>query len=95
MTQIVVDLPWVQSTKEDISQTTGAMRRASEDAVSLDSAPDVDGGSTDFMQKWDERRGELADFLQGVEELFQGIYDAFDMTSTDLRDAVLEGGGNP
>jgi hypothetical protein len=95
MTQIIVDLPWVQSTKEDVSLTTSAMRTASEDAVSLSSAPDVDSGSTDFMQRWDERRGDLADYLATVEELFQGIYDAFSMTSADLRDAVLDAGGAP
>ncbi len=88
MTQIIVNLPWVKSTKESISGTTDRMKADSEDAVSLDSAPEVDSGSTDFMQKWDERRGELAEYLQGVEDLFQAIFDAFSMTDKQLAEAT-------
>jgi len=91
MTQIIADLPWVKSTKEDVSATTDRMRTASEDAVSIASAPDVDGGTTDFMNKFDERRGDLGDYLQSVEDLFQGIFDAFNMTDTQLRDATQGG----
>jgi hypothetical protein len=93
MSRIIVNLPWVQSTKDDVSSTTGRMREDSADVVALGSSPDVDGGATDFMKKWDERRGDLGDYLQGVEELLQGIYDAFDTTSTSLRDATQDSGG--
>jgi hypothetical protein len=88
MTQIIVNLPWVKSTKESISGTTDRMRTSSDDVVSLDSAPDVDSGSTDFMNKWDERRGELAEYLKGVEDLFQAIFDAFSMTDKQLAEAT-------
>ncbi len=89
---IIIDLPWINQLKADISDTTGRLRQGSSDMVSLSSASGVDGKTTDFMNKWDERRGNLADCLQGVEELLQTIHESFTMTQDELI-AALEGGG--
>ncbi len=88
---IIVDLPWIEQLKTDIGETTARLRRDSADAVVLTSASGVDGRTTDFMNKWDERRGNLADCLEGVEQLLQTIYDSFSGTEQALIDA-LDGG---
>ena len=90
MTQIIVNLPWVQSTKDDVSSTTRPDRMRPTRPMSSPStaSPDVDSGATDFMQKWDERRGDLGDYLQGVEDLLQAIYDAFNTTEQALAEAT-------
>lgn len=85
---IIVDLPWINELKTDIHETTDRLRRDSSDAVVLTSASGVDGRATDFMNKWDERRGNLADCLQGVEDLLQAIFESFSGTEQALIDAL-------
>jgi hypothetical protein len=37
-----------------------------------------------FLDKWDERRGDLADTMEGVEEALQAIHDSFTKTEDEL-----------
>ena len=38
----------------------------------------------DFLDKWDERRGDLADTMEGVEKALEAIHDSFTSTEDEL-----------
>jgi hypothetical protein len=88
MSSIVVDLGWVLQLHGEVTDTTGSLRAAPADAVGLPSSPTVDSGSTDFMKKWDERAGELADCLESVGELLAAIHEGFSTVDNQLGNAT-------
>jgi hypothetical protein len=92
VTRIVVDLGWLRGLQADMTATTERMSAASEEAVDIPSRPDVDGDTTDFMNKWDERRGDLAECLDALDGILTAVIDSFDYVNQALADAT--GGGD-
>jgi predicted nucleic acid-binding Zn-ribbon protein len=82
--QIVIDLGWVLELQSDVANTRSRLRRDSGDTAQVDSSPDVNGSLRSFLDKWDERRGDLADTMEGVEKALQAIYDSFTATEDEL-----------
>jgi predicted nucleic acid-binding Zn-ribbon protein len=82
--QIVIDLGWVLDLKSDVSSTQQRLRRDSGDTARVDSSADVNDALRDFLDKWDERRSDLADTMKGVEEALQAIHDSFTATEDEL-----------
>lgn len=88
--EIHVDLPWLKTMKSDISSTRTRLDADSGDAVSLPSAPAVDSGTTDFMNEWDERRGELSKTLEAVQQIVAAIHDSFQEVDDELGSCTSE-----
>ena len=82
--QIVIDLGWVLDLRSDVASTRARLRRDSGDTARIDSSPDVNEALHSFLDKWDERRGDLADTMEGVEEALQAIHDSFTATEDEL-----------
>ncbi len=88
--QIVVDLGFVLDLKGDVHRTTLRLRRDAGDVSDISSRPEVGDALRSFMNKWDERRDQVADSLGAVEEALQAIHDSFTATEDELV-AELEG----
>jgi hypothetical protein len=85
---IVVDLDYVSHLRQQVGSTTDRLREDSPDNVSLPSDPETDDELHEFMQKWDKRRGELADTLAAVADALTAIHDAFDGTDNQLTGQI-------
>jgi len=85
---IVVDLDYVSHLRGQVGSTTDRLRSDSPDRVSLPSDPETDDELHEFMEKWDKRRGELADTLASVAEALTAIHDAFDGTDNQLTGQI-------
>jgi hypothetical protein len=86
--EIVVDLDYVASLRGRVTKTNGRLRSAQPESVSIASDPEMDGELSDFMHRWDKRRGQLADSLKGVEEALTTIHDSFSETDGRLADGL-------
>jgi predicted nucleic acid-binding Zn-ribbon protein len=82
--QIVIDLGWVDDLRADVASTRSRLSRDSGDTASIDSSDKVNGALRDFLDKWDERRGDLADTLESVEEALEAINESFTATEDEL-----------
>jgi predicted nucleic acid-binding Zn-ribbon protein len=82
--QIVIDLGWVLDLQSDVANSRSRLARDSGDTARIDSSSEVNGSLRDFLDKWDERRGDLADTMEGVEEALQAIHDSFTSTEDEL-----------
>jgi len=82
--QIIIDLGWVQELRADVESTKTRLRRDSDETARIDSSADVNDALHSFLDKWDERRGDLADTMEGVEEALQAIHDSFTKTEDEL-----------
>jgi hypothetical protein len=74
---IVVDLDYVASLKTRVDGTTTRLRTDRPNNASIPSDHQMDDELHHFQQRWDKRRGELADTLAGVAEALQAIHEAF------------------
>lgn len=81
---IVVDLDYVADLRTRVTNTTGRLRSDRPNNVSVPSDDDIDDKLHSFMERWDKRRGELADSLAGVGEALKAMHDAFDGTDNKL-----------
>lgn len=88
--EIHVDLPWLKTMETDIGSTRTRLDADSGDAVSLPSASAVDSGTTDFMNEWDERRGELSKSLDAVQQIVTAIHDSFNQVDQELGTCTAE-----
>lgn len=86
--QIVVDLDYVSDLKERVVDTTDNLRSDRPQNVSLPSDGETDDRLHDFMQKWDKRRGQLADTLDAVAVALTAIHDGFDGTDNKLAGQI-------
>lgn len=81
---IVVDLDYVADLHIRVTNTTSRLRDDRPNDASTPSDSDVDDKLHSFMNKWDKRRGELADTMAGVGEALQAMHDAFNGTEDQL-----------
>ena len=81
---IVVDLDYVADLHTRVANTTTKLREDRPGNVSVPSDHDIDDKLHSFMDRWDKRRGELADTLASVGEALQAMHDAFDGTDNKL-----------
>ena len=88
MADILVDLGWLASLADEVGETVEDLRAAPADAVSMPSQPELDGGVTKFMKRWDERAEELAGTLQSVFDLSVAIHDSFAEADRQLGDST-------
>jgi len=82
--QIVIHLGWVLELQSDVANTRTRLRRDSGDTASIDSSADVNEALHSFLDKWDERRGDLADTMEGVEKALEAIHESFTSTEDEL-----------
>ena len=87
--EIAVDLDYVSDLKTRVDGTTSSLRADTPQNASLPSDHETDDRLHDFMEKWDKRRGELADTLDAVSEALKAIHDAFDGTDDKLTGQIL------
>ena len=64
--RIVVDIAYVDGLKSNVDTTTNGLRGDGGYSARVPSAGRLNDALEDFMGKWDERRGELADSLDAV-----------------------------
>ena len=81
---IVVDLDYVADLRTRVTHTTTKLRQDRPGNVSVPSDDDIDDKLHDFMERWDKRRGQLADTLASVGEALKAMHDAFDGTDNKL-----------
>jgi hypothetical protein len=81
---IVVDLDYVAELHTRVTSTTTKLRDDRPGDVSVPSDDAIDDKLHSFMERWDKRRGELADSLASVGEALQAMHDAFDGTDDKL-----------
>lgn len=91
MSDIVVDLTYVQQLHTEVSATITNLRATRPGAAGLLSDPLSDGYLDEFQHRWDKRRGELADTLDSVASALQAIYDTFNDTDTKLAGELTGG----
>jgi len=89
---IIVDLDFVATLRDDTNTTCTSLRGEDGYSARTSTCGEVDGQLDDFMGKWDERRGELADSLDAVSQMLTAIFDGFDGTQNELI-AGLNGEG--
>lgn len=89
---IIVDLDYVAALKGDVDTTCSTLRGDDGYEARTTTCGEADEALDDFMGKWDERRGELADSLDAVATMLQSIYEGFSGTEQELIDG-LDGGG--
>ena len=90
--RIVVDVAYVEGLRSNVDTTTSGLRGQGGEHAGVPSASRVDEALGDFMGKWDERRGELADSLDAVASALGAIADSFTRTEAELV-GQLDGGG--
>ena len=91
--KIVVDLTYVDDLKTKVTSSKNDLSSSSPSGVSIDSDAKMQDKLHDFMERWDKRRGELADSLAAVEQALTAIHEAFDGTECELVSQL--GGGGP
>ncbi|MDQ3176848.1 MAG: hypothetical protein M3Q72_04770 [Actinomycetota bacterium] len=89
---IIVDLDFVATLRDDTNTTCETLRGDNGYSARTSTCGEVDDKLGDFMGKWDERRGELADTLDAVSQMATAIYDGFSGTQDELI-AGLNGEG--
>ncbi len=82
--RIVVDIAYVDQLKSSVDTTTGGLRGEGGYSARVPSAGRLNDALEDFMGKWDERRGELADSLDAVSSALGAISSSFTDTETEL-----------
>jgi len=81
---IVVDLDYVADLRTRVTNTTTKLREDRPNNVSVPSDHDIDDKLHSFMERWDKRRGQLADTLASVGDALKAMHDAFDGTDNKL-----------
>jgi hypothetical protein len=89
--RIVVDIGYVDGLKSSVDTTRSGLRGEGSNDARVPSSSRVNDALDDFMGKWDERRGELADSLDAVSTALGAISDSFTRTEDELV-GQLEGG---
>ena len=89
--RIVVDIAYVDQLKSNVDTTTSGLRGEGGYSARVPSAGRLNDALEDFMGKWDERRGELADSLDAVSSALGAISSSFGDTEDELV-SQLEGG---
>jgi hypothetical protein len=89
--RIVVDIAYVDGLKANVDTTTNGLRGEGGYSARVPSAGRLNDALEDFMGKWDERRGELADSLDAVSSALGAISTSFSDTEVELVNQ-LEGG---
>ena len=82
--RIVVDIAYVDQLKSSVDTTTGGLRGEGGYSARVPSAGRLNDALEDFMGKWDERRGELADSLDAVSSALGAISSSFTDTEAEL-----------
>ena len=88
--RIVVDIAYCDQLKSSVDTTTSGLRGEGGYSARVPSAGRLNDALEDFMNKWDERRGELADSLDAVSSALGAISDSFSDTEDELV-SQLEG----
>lgn len=88
MGKIVVDIAWLQELRSDMSTTRDRMAAASNEAVSLPSRPEVDNDATDFMNRWEKRRADLADCLDALDDILVAVVESFELIDQTLAEST-------
>jgi hypothetical protein len=88
--EIVVDLAYIADLKTRVDDTNTRLRGAAPDSTTIASDPEMDDELAHFMNRWDKRRGQLADSMTGVSDALGAIHDSFSETDGKLA-SELEG----
>lgn len=81
---IIVDLEYVSALQSDVDTTRETLRGEGGSGARLTTCGAANGALDDFMGKWDERRGELADTLDAVSQMLGSIHESFARTQDEL-----------
>ncbi|MEO5899096.1 MAG: hypothetical protein ABIR68_03055 [Ilumatobacteraceae bacterium] len=87
--KIYIDIDYVLKLHGDVTDTSSRLRGKVgkvDDIITSDD--DIDGKLHDFMQKWDKRRGQVADTLDAVASGLHAIQDSFSTTDQKMADQV-------
>ena len=86
--RILIDLDWVDELRSDVAGTRKRLSRSSGATAQVHSSPKVNEALRSFLDKWDERREDLADTMAGVEKALEAITTSFTSTEDKLLDQL-------
>lgn len=91
--KIHIDLDYVRTLKGNVDDTAGRLRgNVGSVKGTVDSDGKVNDELSDFMGKWDKRRGQVADTLDAVVSALKAIDESFTKTDDKLT-SQLDGDG--
>ncbi len=86
--EIVVNLDYVAALRDRVERTNDRLRSSQPESADIPSDPEMNDELSHFMQRWDKRRGQLADSMAGVGDALTSIHDSFSQTDGRLADGL-------